>query len=154
MVTFFISFGKPEQELYLVPYGYKGKVNVVFNQLKGVPAKYEEKNRVYEIPINGILLISSEMEVGIVERSFYTVDSLGRRSLLKTFNDDDFQGNKAEVGIFYDGTVGVYGNSDDKEPLDYQEFIVSSYEGLDVFFKPECKRAFHEELIRVIGRRF
>lgn len=154
IIAFFISFGKPKQELYLIPYGYRGKVNVVFNQSKGAPVKYEKEKRVYKIPINGILLISSKMEVGIVERKFYTVDSLGRRSFLKTFNDDNFHGDKAEVGVFYDGTVGVYGNSDNEEPLDYQEFVVSSYEGLDVFFKPEYKLAFQDELIRTIGRRF
>lgn len=153
-MMFFVSFCKPEQELYLIPNGYRGKVNIVFNQSKGTPIKFEGKNRVYKIPKNGILLISSEMEVGVVKRTFYAVDSLGRRSLLKIFSDDNFHGNKAEVGIFYDGTVGVYGNSDDKEPLDYQEFLVSTYEGIDAFFKPEYKHAFHEKLVKVVGRPF
>ena len=41
---------QPEPEDYLIPEGFKGRVNVIFNQQNGVPAKYENGRRVYEIP--------------------------------------------------------------------------------------------------------
>ncbi len=32
---------RPEPEIYLIPHGYRGKVNIIFNQLKGQEITYE-----------------------------------------------------------------------------------------------------------------
>lgn len=44
-----------ESEIHLIPREYKGPVIIIFNEKNGVPEKYENGSRVYEIPTNGIL---------------------------------------------------------------------------------------------------
>lgn len=148
-----------EPETYLISEGFKGKVNIIFNQEKGTAPKYEKGRRVYEIPINGVLLTQFKDEYGLVDHQFYYVDFAGKRTLLKILHDDIYKdssslANRYEIGIFYDGTTGVYGNSGDPKALHYQEFIVSDFNSLDSFFKPENQNVFKATLKEAIGYDF
>lgn len=51
-----IKYLTEESQVYLIPQGYTGPVLIVYDQVDGQPPKYENKSRVYEIPINGVLL--------------------------------------------------------------------------------------------------
>jgi len=44
-----------EDEIVILPEGFTGLAVVIYDQNGGVPVKYHEKKRVYEIPSNGIL---------------------------------------------------------------------------------------------------
>jgi hypothetical protein len=124
----------PEPETYLIPKDFKGRVNVIFNQVNGQPKKYENGRRVYEIPMNGILLTQFKDEYGIINHQYYYVDSEGKRSALEIYKFEHFEKDSAgyvvtdknKVGIFLDGTTGTYGNSDDKRSVKWQEFWVTS----------------------------
>ncbi|MDP4255061.1 MAG: hypothetical protein Q8938_13715, partial [Bacteroidota bacterium] len=58
MQTIFLGscIHKSEPETYLIPKGFQGRATIIFNQKLGVPSKYENGRRVYEMPLNGILL--------------------------------------------------------------------------------------------------
>lgn len=129
---------KPEPETYLIPQGFTGRVNVIFNRKDGVPPKYENERRVYEIPANGVLLTQFKDEYGFVDHRYYYVDSNGKRTPLQIYKHDyNPDGtvkwiikDSTEVGIFLDGTTGQYGNSDNPKSVKWQEFAVYSYNGL------------------------
>ena len=127
----------PEPETYLIPKGFTGRVDVIFNQKTGVPSKYENGRRIYMIPNNGILLSQFNDEYGIVNRKYYYVDSVNNRSELPVFqyqqNSDGTSSaivsDSNRVGIFIDGTTGIYGDSLDGR-IPYQEFIVANPKNL------------------------
>ena len=148
-----------EPETYLLPEGFKGKVNIIFNQENGAAPKYSNRRRVYEIPISGILLTKFRDQYGLVDHKYYYVNSIGKRTELKVLHDDTYKdsavaANREEIGIFYDGTTGVYGNSDDQKSLKYQEFIVSNFNKLDVSFKLENQNSFKTRLKEALGHYF
>ena len=129
------SCKQPEPETYLIPSGFTGKVNIIFNQEKGMAPKYENGRRLYEIPPSGILLTQFKDEYGLVSHQYFYVDSIGKRTTLPILNDTAFADNqpthdKNEIGVFYDGTTGVYGNSGNTQSLKYQQFFITSFTNL------------------------
>lgn len=150
---------EPVSEVYLIPVGFKGKVNIIFNQPKGIAIKRENGVRVYEIPRNGILLSKDKRIDGLIKHTYYYVDSVGNRSQLKILKDTDFDNGGSTsmietIGVFYDGTSGVYGNSDAPDPMDYQEFVVSDYNLLNSFFSTGYAKDFKEKLYGITGKRY
>jgi hypothetical protein len=124
-----------EPESYLIPYKYIGKVNVIFNQEHGNLPLYENGRRLYKIPSNGILLTRFKDEEGYFDHIYYYLDTTGNKKPLKIFHYDYNKdgtvkwiiSDSNEIGIFGDGTTGVYGNSKYR----YQEFKVSNFRLLD-----------------------
>lgn len=149
----------PEPEDYLIPKDFTGRVNIVFNQKNGIPAKYENGRRVYEIPDDGILLTQFKDEYGLVNRKYYYIDSSGKKTALEIYqyeyNKDGTTKwmikNKNETGVFLDGTTGQYGNDGDSRTVKYQEFVVSNYSELDSFFTEEYKRKFDDKIEKITG---
>jgi len=145
---------KPEPETYLIREGYKGRVNIIFNQRDGVPPKYEKARRIYEVPGNGILLTQFKDEYGLVDHRYFYVDSNGKRTSLEILTENMFESNDSKVnqnsiGIFLDGTTGQYGSSNDAVWL--QGFIVCSYNELHHFFSTKYKKQFEDSLTKAIG---
>ena len=145
---------KAEPESYLIPEGFTGKVNIIFNRKEGSPVKYENERRVYEIPDSGILLTQFTANDGFIDRKYYYKNQSGELKRLKTFEADTTAAksfDRNEVGIFLDGTSGVYGNSGEPSALEYQEFIVSSYNRMDSFFTNEYKKSFYKKIESISG---
>jgi hypothetical protein len=128
---------KPEPETYLIPQGFTGRVNILFNREDGVPRKYEDGRRVYQIPANGILLTQFRDEYGFVDRRYYYFDSSGKRTQLHIYKHDYYADGRVkwivsdsnEIGIFLDGTTGQYSNSRNTQFVKWQEFAVYSFKG-------------------------
>ncbi|UZT99832.1 hypothetical protein ODZ84_09825 [Chryseobacterium fluminis] len=140
---------RPEPEIYLIQNNYRGKVNVIFSQLKGQEIIYEGDKRVYKIPENGILLTKAKPEYGFVKHEYYFVDSLGNRTPINILFDN--HQNQKEIGIYRDGTVGAYGNSNDKQSLKFQEFYVADQESLDKYFSIQYNNDFFKAVKQVTG---
>jgi hypothetical protein len=145
-----------EAEVYLIPEGFTGKVNIVFNRNDGVPTKYEDGRRVYNIPSNGILLTQFKINDGFINREYYYVNKTNRIPLeifKYEYKKDGTTSweikNDDEIGVFLDGTSGSYGSSSSLSHLEYQEFIVSNYKGLDSFYTKEYQENFMERLARL-----
>src|ERR1700710_258694 len=75
----------PEPEDYLIPENFTGRVTVIFNQKEGMPIKYENGRRVYEIPANGILLTQFKAEYGIINHHYFYFDSTGKKTGLPIY---------------------------------------------------------------------
>ncbi len=142
---------RSEPEIFLIPHNYRGKVNVIFNQLKGQEIIYEGDKRVYKIPEDGILLTKAKPEYGFVKHEYYFVDSLGSRTPINILFDN--HKNTNEIGIFRDGTVGTYGNNDSQN-LKFQEFYVADKESLDKYFSIQYNNDFLKAIKQVTGSDF
>ncbi len=148
---FFASCQRTEPEVFIIPKGFKGKVMVVFEKKNGVLPKLEKNRRVYEIPNNGILVTQSMITEGFMSRQFYYIDSLNQRIPLKSFKNEKEAESYDEIGIFYSGRAGIYGNSGGLQSIIYQEFIVSDYKNLNSFFTEDYKKQFHKKLEQAVG---
>lgn len=142
---------KPKPETYLIPEGFKGRATVIFNQKKGVPSKYENGRRIYEIPANGILLTQFKEEYGFIDHQYYYVDSSSKRTALEIFKDEKstdstIKADRNKVGIFEDGTTGQYTNNSEAAP--FQFFFVTSYNGFDTI---ETHDHFNKRINKLIG---
>lgn len=142
-----------EPETYLIPDGFSGKVNIVFNRKDGSPIKYDERRRVYEIPADGILLTQFGTNDGFINRRYFYKSKSGELKLLKNLETDTINVSKDEVGVYLDGISGVYGNSGDRSALEYQEFLISSYNLKDGFFTEDYKRLFYQKIEKITGLR-
>lgn len=140
-----------EAEIFLIPENYSGKVNIIFNQKSGLPIKYEGNNRVYEIPANGILITQFTSEYGLIQQTFYFVDSLGKRKRIEIKADENQNSDDSNVYIFRSGSVGVYGDSRDTNSLQYQEFFVSSRKNFDSYFNRDYTDKFEEKIKKLTG---
>ena len=125
---------------------------IIFNQFNGAAVKYESGRRVYEIPNNGILLTQFEDEDGLINHQYYYIDSTGNRQTLKIDLEDNIS-NPSEVGIFRDGTLGVYGNSDNPKSLSYQEFYVTDAKDFESYFTQGYQQKFQEKIKELISAR-
>lgn len=146
---------KAEPETYIIPESFTGKVNIIFNRKERSEKKYEDGRRVYEIPTDGVLLTQFTTNDGFINRKYYYKSQSGELKLLQTLEADTAKANKSvnktEVGIFLDGISGVYGNSGEPSALEYQEFIVSSYNNIDSFFTDEYKKVFGKRIEQISG---
>jgi hypothetical protein len=71
---------RADPEIHLIPIGYTGQVTIAFGAANGDSAAWEGTARVYTIPENGILLTSSEPNVGSSpEWRFFQVRPDGER---------------------------------------------------------------------------
>lgn len=145
-----------EPETYLIPQGFTGRVNIVFNREDGVSAKYEDGRRVYQIPASGILLTQFKDEYGLVDALYFYVDSIGKRKPLPIYRHDyNPDGSikwiikdSTEVGVFLSGTSGQYNNKNNTKSVKWQEFAVFSYKS---FQKMEPMDSFRNRVKRHIG---
>jgi len=69
----------PRNGIYLISTGYRGDVIILFNQPDGMEPKIENGLYVYEIPNDGILKVKTVGYTGIVDKSYFYVDSAGQR---------------------------------------------------------------------------
>lgn len=159
LVTISSCGQKAEPEIYLVQSNFAGKANILFNKKEGAPEKFEDNRRVYDIPSDGILLTQFKSNDGVIDRKYYSVDSNGKRIQLKAFKYEHEKdgsikwiiSDSSEIGVFFDGTSGQYGNNGDSKASQYQEFIVTSYNKLDSFQSKSYRDYFERKIESVTG---
>ena len=142
---------KAEPETYLIPEGFTGKVNIVFNRKEGRPVKYDGGRRIYEIPADGILLTQFATNDGFMNRKYFYKSQSGELRQLRNLEKDTVNISKDEVGVFLDGISGVYGNSGEPSALEYQEFLISSCNLKDSFFTEDYKKSFYQKIEKISG---
>lgn len=164
-----------EKELYYIPYGYTGQVHVIFDQdstsynypsgtgetlrftkRNGMPIRYDNGARIYEIPEDGILLSKFENQYGYFSsRRYFYVKPNNEKVLLPIFQWNRGSTGKgyyevvdsSEVGIFLNGTNGSFGN----ENVKFQLFVVSSYDSLHTIYEDERYQSYKDHLYNKIG---
>lgn len=102
-----------EQEIYLLPKGYTGRVLVILNQKDGAPKKYEGKSRVYEIPETGILKTQFSNNEGWAELPQFYYDRIDKQNQIpvkvdyKDISLDEVNATLVSTGIAYKNIDGT-----------------------------------------------
>lgn len=77
-----------EEEIYLVPEGFRGKIMVFFDQADGQEKEYENTARVYNIPPSGFIKTQFPKNGGCMSDGriqFFYEDSMGTRQPLEYY---------------------------------------------------------------------
>lgn len=150
--TFFTSCSQTVKETFLIPSGFEGRINVVFNQPNSNPISVENDRRIYEIPTDGILITSSKLETGILDQEYYYVDNKGNKEKIDVTELNKKLGIKPSVAKY--GTVGIYGNSDEQNPLEFLESIIASKKTIDSIYEYKNEVSFQNKIMEKTNRKF
>jgi len=160
LLTFFLlifttltSCGHKVRETFLIPEGFEGRINVIFNQLEGDAVKIVNERRIYNIPNDGILVTSSKIETGWLDQEYFYVDRLGNKTRID-IRDFDSKEVPKHPKVIYSGVVGVYGNSTDKNPLEFIENVIGSKKTIDSIYNQKNQQKFEDLIMEKVGRKF
>jgi|SRR5450432_2788441 len=151
VITFLAACNYSTPETYLIPNGFQGRVNIIFNKPNTDYTPIENGRRVYRIPGNGILLTRSRYESGgFINHDFYYLNSMGDKTPLKIFkyvyenngNTHWVVEDSVVVGIFEDGTVGSYPGRE----VVYEDFVVSSFKNLKKYNSQSANDSFRNQV--------
>jgi len=101
----FIQIRKGEDEIFLIPDGYRGPVRVHFEELNGENIDFEDGKRIYQIPETGVLFTNIELTKHN-KREFYWVKPNGDRKQINM----NYTHENDSIKI----VPGWYGNSSGK----------------------------------------
>ena len=124
-LTYSICVGQVTVEAYVIPKNYRGKVVVVFGRPFGDNSRISNDTLFYNIPPDGIAIVSNKIKTTIEKSCFITYDNGGKKRLLpvhsrKTFFEStDSIKKRTEIGIIIFGTIGSC-NANDKSNFCYQ----------------------------------
>lgn len=152
IVAFFTSYSQTVKETFLIPSGFEGRINVVFNQPNSNPISVENDRRIYKIPTDGILITSSKLETGILDQEYYYVDNKGNKEKIDITEFNKELGIKPSVAKY--GTVGIYGNSDEQNPLEFLESIIASKKTIDSIYEYKNEVSFQNKIMEKTNRKF
>lgn len=148
-------------EVFLIPEDYRGRVNILYKEGCGQEFTKTEEGLIYNIPDNGILILDTEQEFGIIDHTYYLVDKNGNRTELPKMDVRDFneewtteknpnEPSRDKLGVFHWGRTGSQGKNIDqegnvtneKELHTFSEFYVSTYNDLTERFDFKYERQF------------
>jgi uncharacterized protein DUF6843 len=153
-LTVLTSCGQQKvKETFFIPIGFEGRIDVIFNQPDAQPIPIENGRRVYKIPKDGILLTSSKIETGFIDQEYYYLDNAGIKTKIE-IQDLNSQDIPDKPKIVYYGTTGVYGNSSDKNPLQYIESVIASKKTNDSIYNQKNQTEFLKRIMIKAGRQF
>jgi hypothetical protein len=125
-----------EKEIILIPDGYIGRIDILFNLEGGNSPKFEKGFRVYEIPENGILKTQFKTNNGVFSedaRQIFYVDKTGKRRRLIKLANEDAAINENQIQAF-SFVVGQKGFDDcDLEFNSVFEFIVDKPKNVSLY---------------------
>lgn len=115
ILFFAVLFGcqNHDREVHLIPNGYIGKVQIIYDIPEGMPIEYDDRGwRVYRIPENGVLLSQFSPNPGgfrLDDREFFYVDNQ-KKTKIDWFTGIDPRYRDIEKSIkMYPDLVCVYG---------------------------------------------
>lgn len=118
-----------EEEEYLLPEGYVGTVYIIFDQKTGIPPKYDEGKRLYEIPANGILRTQFNTNEGWHGIPiYYYIDSYNKK-LPITFQleNKNIKKDSLQVCCIQNGN----GYKESNEIVKYERFFIGNQSQID-----------------------
>jgi hypothetical protein len=151
-LSFFLSScGQKVHQTFLIPIGFQGRINIIFNQPNAAPIPIVNGRRIYHIPEDGVLITSSKLETGFIDQEYYYIDKDGKRTKIpvQDLNAKDVPDKPAVV---YYGVTGVYGNSSDPNPLNFEESIIASKATSDSIYSHVARTALDEIIRKKVGR--
>jgi hypothetical protein len=130
----------PSNGIYLIPKDYTGDVIIFFNQPDGVIPEVENGLYVYKIPGDGILKVQTPGLKGIVNLSFYYIDTNNQREKLKTLRITgdtsptgepqnpygNLKQNEIENGVYVMAVGGLGSFNTKKGIIQFTSFVVGT----------------------------
>jgi len=153
LFCFLCSCGQKVKETFLVPNGFQGHINVIFNQPNTAPIPIQQGRRIYHIPKDGVLVTSSNLETGVIDQEYFFVGNSGKRTKIPV-QDLNAKNVPDKPAVIYFGVTGVYGNSTDLNPLNYEESIIASKATNDSIYSQVSRAAFEQVIKRKLGKAF
>lgn len=146
-------------EIFLIPEGYKGPINIIYNIEKGEVKEYENGKRVYKIPNNGVLLTKFKDEYGIINQEYYYTSASGKRTKLGILHSWDFneswtlkkkliEPSRDSIAIFNPASVGFMGEGKDR--YYFQSTFVGTYNDLKQSSSQEINHAYIDSLKKLL----
>tara|TARA_B100000809_G_C14943537_1_gene461299 strand:- start:113 stop:823 length:711 start_codon:yes stop_codon:yes gene_type:complete len=140
-------------ETFLMSKNYRGKVNIIYGQSCGTSLEINNDRLIYRIPNDGVLIVSQDLETGLINHKFYLIDSDGAKTELPIMNVGDFNEKwtteknlneppRDKLGVFHSGRVGSSASSSNSKKYSYQEFYISTYSDLTEKFDFKYERKF------------
>jgi|GEM_PF-4235704 len=119
--------------VFLVPKNFEGVVLIVFDASSSSKPTFENGNKTYHIPENGILRTNDKPVKGVHQQLFFEVDSEGKRVLLNYYTYVDLQNKKPKLDelICYGREWGVTKNENTKQDILFEVFLVSKVKNLE-----------------------
>ena len=112
---------KPEPETFLIPTNFEGSFKVIYGEECGLNPPIENGRIILQIPANGILIVQSEFEGGIIDHEYYFIDNDGKRTKIEQYeNYSDGTKNIPGVRLGGSGSIGgamPKGGSSSESPL-------------------------------------
>lgn len=152
VLSLFSGCSQTVQETFLIPSGFEGRINVVFNQPNANPIPVENGRRVYNIPADGILITSSKLETGILDQDYYYVDNIGNKEKIAISKVNAALEVMPSVAKY--GVVGVYGSSDEDNPLEFSESIIAGKNTIDSIYEYKNEVRFQNKIMVKTNRKF
>ena len=127
-----------EDSIYLIPDGYEGPVFVIFDQPAGNPEKYENGDRVYEIPSNGILRTQFPPNRGRQKIQFFYSGRDGiRKPLLYKDKSELLRASKDSIYVFDHEMWNTteFKDRNENNAVRYMRFIVGKVSHRDSLYE-------------------
>lgn len=141
-LIFYLASTRMTPETFLIPKNFRGQITLIYEEPCGQTVPMVDGRLIYKIPDNGIMILTNELETGIINQEYYFVDSnwniIDKIPMLiqQDFNEDyTLEKNKNEpprnkVGVFLQGTGG--GSSFQNENYQFHVMSVNSWDSLRV----------------------
>ena len=124
-----------DDEIYLLPKGYTGRVLVFFSRPEGQPVKYENRKRLYEISANGILKTQFDLNTRWHRPHEFFYGAEGSRMAIPYVDYREARDDRVQACCLGTGTAGVENHPDVK----VAEFYVGTKAEIDAALKASEK---------------
>lgn len=110
---FYLILPKAEPETFLIPQNFRGQLVVKFSEPCGQSGTYENGRRVYQIPLDGVLITRLPQTLGVIDREFF-LDQGGDVTLIPEFHWTSLKEEKGEWHWLFSGqelteeSIGVF----------------------------------------------
>lgn len=120
-----------DQQVIIIPKNFTGYIIIIYNQMKGSIPKYNGKQRIYEIPSNGIL--STRFEGNYNWRKFpeYYYERIAPENKIPSFAELEKIPSGVIVG-FIGATGTVKKDLGSEQYLEFAEFYVGTKEQIKI----------------------
>ncbi len=119
------SCNSGDKEVLILPKNYSGYIVIIYNQENGVPAKYKDGKRIYEIPPDGILKTQFKGNYGLREFTEYYFEQANPNNKIPSYAEF----NKIPPNVIV-GLIGANGNAnkdyEGKQTVEYSLYYIGT----------------------------
>jgi ferredoxin len=127
-LLFVSSCNVSDNERYLVPEGFNGRVLILFNRSDGAPKEYDGRTRIYRVPESGVLKTQFAPNEVWHEfpRVFYVGNSAYELPVVMDPNSD-----KPKVPYACCWSLGIFQKDSSSKQVPYEDFYVGTQKQID-----------------------